>query len=146
MVPAVLEEERKFDLKLYPDRYDHIWEGDYAKAFEGAYFSKGLAEARAQGRIGRVSADPLLPLRPSGTSAARAPADAMAIWIVQWVGQEIRVLDYIEGVGQVLAYYVNELRSKGYEKAICVLPHDGVNENNITGKKYEDHLRDAGSM
>jgi phage terminase large subunit len=68
----------------------------------------------------------------------------MAIWIVQWVGHEIRVLDYIEGVGQVLAYYVNELRNRGYGKALCILPHDGVNENNVTGKRYEDHLRDAG--
>jgi phage terminase large subunit len=68
----------------------------------------------------------------------------MAIWIVQWVGQEIRVLDYIRGVGQVLAYYVNWMREKGYEKAINYLPHDGVNENNITGKRYEDHWRDAG--
>jgi phage terminase large subunit len=67
----------------------------------------------------------------------------MAIWIVQWVGMEIRVLDYIEGVGQVLAYYVNELRSRGHGDAICVLPHDGVNTNNITGKRYEDHLREA---
>jgi len=54
------------------------------------------------------------------------------------------VLDYIEGVGQVLAYYVNELRQRHYENAICILPHDGVNENNITGKRYEDHLREAG--
>ena len=23
------------DKDRYPDRYDHIWEGDYAKAFEG---------------------------------------------------------------------------------------------------------------
>ena len=29
-----LEEERQLDLKLYPERYDHIWEGDYAKAFK----------------------------------------------------------------------------------------------------------------
>src|SRR3984957_12944503 len=29
--PAVLEEERQLDLKLYPERYDHIWEGEYAK-------------------------------------------------------------------------------------------------------------------
>lgn len=143
--PTVLEDERKLDLERYPDRYDHIWEGDYAKAFEGAYFSKSLAEARAKGRIGKVSADPLLPLRlffDLGGSGAQA--DAMAIWVVQWVGQEIRVLDYIEGVGQVLAYYTTELRNRGYEKAICHLPHDGVNENNITGKRYEDHLRDAG--
>ena len=133
------------DLALYPDRYEHIWEGDYAKALEGAYFARDLALARQQGRIGHVSADPLLPLRAIfdlGGSGARA--DAMAIWIVQWVGQEIRVLDYIEGVGQVLAFYVNELRRRGYAEAKCILPHDGVNENSVTGKRYEDHLREAG--
>lgn len=143
--PSVLEEERKLDLSLYPDRYDHIWEGGYAKAFEGAYFSKGLALAKTQNRIGKVAADPLLPLRAFfDLGGSGATADAMSIWIVQWVGQEIRVLDYIEGVGQVLAYYVNELRTKGYQAAKCVLPHDGVNENSITGKRYEDHLREAG--
>lgn len=140
-----LEAERKLDLQLYPDRYDHIWEGDYAKAFEGAYFAKQLAEAKLQNRIGVVSADPLLPVKAFfdlGGSGARA--DAMTIWIVQFVNHQILVLDYIEGVGQVLAHYVNELRSRGYQKALCVLPHDGVNENSITGKRYEDHLRDAG--
>ena len=143
--PQVLEDERQLDLSLYPDRYDHIWDGGYAKAFEGAYFAAGLALAKAQGRIGRVSADPLLPIRAFwDLGGSGAQADAMAIWIVQFVGQEIRILDYIEGVGQVLAYYVNELRSRGYSKAICQLPHDGVNENNITGKRYYDHLREAG--
>lgn len=143
--PAVLEEERKLDLALYPERYEHIWEGDYAKAFEGAYFAKGLAEAKTQGRIARVAADPLLPLRAFfDLGGSGATADAMAIWIVQWVGREIRVIDYIEGIGQVLAYYVTELRRRGYANALCILPHDGVNENNLTGKRYEDHLRDAG--
>jgi hypothetical protein len=28
-----------------------------------------------------------------------------AIWICQFVGREIRLLDYIEGVGQPLGYY-----------------------------------------
>ena len=143
--PAELDAERKLDQSRYPERYDHIWEGDYAKAFEGAYYAKVLAEARQQGRIGRVSPDPLLPIRAYfDLGGSGATADAMAIWIVQFVGQTILVLDYIEGVGQVLAYYVNELRSKGYEKALCVLPHDGVNENSITGKRYEQHLQDAG--
>jgi hypothetical protein len=32
-------------------------------------------------------------------------SDATAIWIAQFVGREIRLLDYIEGVGQPLAYY-----------------------------------------
>lgn len=143
--PSVLDAERKLDLKKYPDRYGHIWEGEYAKAFEGAYFAKELAEAKLQGRIGRVSADPLLPLRAFwDIGGSSATADANAIWIVQWVGREIRALDYIEGVGQPLGYYANELRARGYAKAICVLPHDGVNENNVTGKQYKDHLSDAG--
>lgn len=143
--PDVLEDERKLDLSLYPERYDHIWEGEYAKAFEGAYFAKQLAEAKAQKRIGHVAADPLLPIRAYfDIGGSGATADAMAIWIVQFVDREIRALDYIEGVGQVLAYYVNELRSRGWEKCLCFLPHDGINENSITGKKYKDHLADAG--
>jgi phage terminase large subunit len=143
--PEELNLERRLDMARYPDRYAHIWEGDYARAFEGAYFAKVLLDAKTEGRIGKVSADPLLPLRAIfDLGGSGASADAMAIWIVQWVGHEIRVLDYIEGVGQVLAYYVNELRNRGYGKALCILPHDGVNENNVTGKRYEDHLRDAG--
>ncbi len=143
--PDELKAERALDLKLYPERYAHIWEGDYARAFDGAYFASGLAEARAQGRIGKVAADPLLPLRAVfDLGGSGASADAMAIWIVQWVGQEIRVLDYIEGVGQVLAHYTSELRTRGYRDALCLLPHDGINENSITGKRYADHLRDAG--
>ena len=143
--PAVLEEERKLDLSLYPDRYDHIWEGDYVRAFEGAYFAQMLIEARTQGRIGKVAADPLLPLRAFiDIGGSGAFADAFTIWIVQWAGSEIRVLDYYESVGQVLAFHVSWLRARGYAQAILYLPHDGVNENNITGKRYEDHLREAG--
>jgi phage terminase large subunit len=100
-----MEQERLLDRERYPDRYENIWEGDYAKAFEGAYFAQVLSEAWAQGRIGKVAADPLLPLRAFfDLGGAGAHADATVIWIVQWVAQEIRVLDYIEGVGQVLGY------------------------------------------
>jgi hypothetical protein len=50
-------------LKLYPERYAHIWEGDYARAFDGAYFARHLEEARQQGRIGHVAVDPILPVK-----------------------------------------------------------------------------------
>jgi hypothetical protein len=89
--PSVLEDERRTDLALYPDRYDHIWEGDYVKAFEGAYFAQMLSVAGAQGRIGKVSADPLLPLRAFiDIGGSGALADAFTVWIVQWVGTEMR--------------------------------------------------------
>jgi len=143
--PKELEAERQIDLARYPDRYDHIWEGGYAKALEGAYFARELAKAKTDGRITRVARDPMLPIRAVfDLGGSGATADAMAIWIVQWVGQEIRILDYCEGVGQVLGYYTDWLRKNNYADAICILPHDGINENNITGKQYKDHLSDAG--
>jgi hypothetical protein len=40
--------------------------------------------------------------------------------------------------------YVNELRARGHQGATIYLPHDGVNTNILTGKRLEDHLRDAG--
>lgn len=140
-----LEQERQLELAKYPDRYEHTYEGAYATAFEGAYFSGLLTKAKAEGRIGKVAADPLLPLRAFiDIGGSGAQADAFCIWIVQFVGQEIRVLDYYEVVGQVLGEHIAWLRRKEYDQAIIRLPHDGVNENNITGKKYVDHFRDAG--
>jgi phage terminase large subunit len=43
----------------------------------------------------------------------------------------------------VLGYYTNELHHRGYQKATCYFPHDGMNANAVTGLKYADHLRDA---
>jgi len=143
--PQVLKDERAIDLEKYPDRCEHIWDGGYAAAFEGAYFADLLAKAKAEGRIGKVVADPLLPIRTfHDIGGSGAQADAYTIWVVQWVGQEIRVLDYYESVGQVLAYHVNWMRERKYDGALIYLPHDGVNANNVTGKRYEQHWRDAG--
>jgi phage terminase large subunit len=142
---AELEAERQLELKLYPERYPHTWEGDYARAFEGAYFARLLTEAKLKGRICCVAADPLLPIRVFiDIGGAGAKADAFAAWVVQWVGQEIRILDYYESVGQVLAYPVKWLRDRGYQDAWLYLPHDGAQTEKITGKTYANHLDDAG--
>lgn len=143
--PAELEAERLRDQQRYSDRYSHIWEGDYARALAGAYFSRDLQDARAQKRITRVGPDFTLPIRAFfDIGGAGASADAMSIWIAQFVSREIRVLDYIEGVGQPIGYYASELRRRGWERAIVVLPHDGVNTDAIIGKRYADHWKDAG--
>jgi phage terminase large subunit len=140
----ILEAERLLELELYPERYDHTYDGGYAKAFEGAYFAQLLAKAKAEGRIGVVTADPLLPIKVFiDIGGSGAQADAFTMWVVQWVGQEIRILNYYEAVGQVLGFHVAWLRKNGYQDATLYLPHDGVNENNVTGKRYEDHLREA---
>lgn len=139
-----LEQERLDCLRMQPDQYDHIWEGGYITVSEGAYFAKVLAECKAQGRIGRVAGDPLMTLRAywdiGGTGAK---ADACAIWIAQFIGKEVRVLDYYEAVGQPLSAHVAWLRSKGYDKALCVLPHDGATNDKVHAVSYESALKEA---
>lgn len=143
--PAKLERDRQRDLADRPEQYDHIWEGGYAKVMAGAYYAKQLIEARQQGRIGRVAADPLMTTRAiwdiGGTGAK---ADAVSIWIVQWIGREIRVLNYYEAKGQPLATHVAWLRKNGYGDALCILPHDGKNGDKVYDVTYESALKEAG--
>ena len=143
--PAELEAERQFDLINAPDQYAHVWEGDYAAVTEGAYYARSLTQARSEGRIGHVAADPLMTYRAfwdiGGTGAK---ADACAIWVAQFIGREVRVLDYYEAPGQPLAAHVGWLRERGYDKALCVLPHDGAQGDKVFAVSYESALREAG--
>jgi phage terminase large subunit len=139
--PKVLEQERRDCLQDMPDQYDHIWEGGYATVIEGAYFARDLAKARSEGRIGRVAKDPIMQLRAFWDIGVR---DATAIWVAQFVGREIRVLDYYEAVGQPLASHLEWLRSHGYGSAVCVLPHDAAEHDVVTATRFEDHVSAAG--
>lgn len=143
--PALLERVRLRDLAERPEQYAHIWEGDYATVIEGAYFASHIVKARQDNRIGRVPADPLMTLRAFvdiGGTGARA--DAFAMWIAQFVGKEIRVLDYYEQVGQPLSSHLNWMREHGYDKAQIWLPHDGATQDKVHDVSYESALRQAG--
>jgi phage terminase large subunit len=140
-----LEQERLDCLRMQPEQYDHIWDGGYVSVIEGAYYAKALTEARAQGRIGRVGADPLMTTRAfvdiGGTGAK---SDAFAMWIAQFVGKEVRVLDYYEAVGQPLSAHLAWMRSKGYQGAHVYLPHDGETKDRVHSVSFQSAFQDAG--
>ena len=145
--PVELERERADDARDRPDSYEHIWEGGYEKVTEGAYYAASLTQARAEKRIGKVSADPLLTIRlfaDIGGTGSRA--DNFVFWAAQFSGREINVIDHYEAQGQPLASHLNWLRSKGYtpERAQIWLPHDGKTHDRIYDVSYESALRDAG--
>jgi phage terminase large subunit len=142
-----LQQERKDCLRQQPEQYDHIWEGGYVSLLEGAYYAKALNEARRANRIGRVSADPLMTYRlffDIGGTGARA--DAVAIWVAQFIGKEIRALDYYEAVGQPLATHLNWMRERGYlpKRAQVWLPHDGETHDKVYDVSYESAIKAAG--
>ncbi|GHA15218.1 hypothetical protein GCM10007989_07470 [Devosia pacifica] len=145
--PAILERQRQRDMQQRPDQYGHIWEGDFRSVVEGAYFAQALTKAKEDGRIGRVSADPLMTIRAfADIGGTGARADAFVIWIAQFIGKEIRVLDHYEAVGQPGAAHLDWLRSRGYEPAKCQvwLPHDGKHGEKVYDASYESFFRQAG--
>jgi phage terminase large subunit len=139
--PEILNRARLRDMDQRPDQYEHIWEGDFITVSAGAYFAKQLTAARDEGRIGKVAADPLMQYRAYWDIGTR---DATAIWIAQFIGSQIRVVDYYEAVGQPLGAHIAWMRERGYGRALCVLPHDGSNTNHVTAIRFEDHIRQAG--
>lgn len=123
------------------DQYAQEFECSFEAAIQGAYYGQCLAEARQQGRIGRVSKDPLMPIKAFWDIGVR---DATVIWVGQWVGREVRVLDYYEVTNQPLGAHLEWLRAKGYGSARCYLPHDGAERDAVSAIRFEDHIRSAG--
>lgn len=145
--PSKLNIKRLSDQEKRPDQYEHVWEGDFVTAVEGAYFAPYLTKAKEQGRISPVSFDPLMRVRVyidiGGTGAK---ADAFAMWPAQFIGLQIRVRDYYEAQGQPLATHIRWLHSKGYtpDVADIYLPHDGATGEKIIDASFESAFRAAG--
>jgi len=145
--PDVLNQERLDCLRDNPTQYDHIWEGGYVTVNEGAYFAAELARARKSGRVSRVAADPLLPIRLfADIGGTGAKADAFVFWVAQTVGREIRVLDYYEVQGQPIQAHLEWMRSHGYTPGTSHiwLPHDGATQDKVFAVSYESAFRKAG--
>ena len=145
--PAKLERERLRDLEERPDQYDHIWEGDYVGVVEGAYYAKHITRAKAEGRISRVAADPLMTIRLfCDIGGTGAKADAFTMWAVQFIGKEVRLLNYYEVVGQPIDAHLDWMRRNKYtpDRAQIWLPHDGKAQDRVYNVSYESAFADAG--
>jgi phage terminase large subunit len=145
--PEKLERERLRDQAERPDQYQHIWEGEYVSAVEGAYYAKAISEARAAHRIGHVAPDPLMTVRLHfDIGGTGAKADAVSIWAAQFIGSEIRAIDYYEASGQPLASHLAWMRERGYlpKAAQVFLPHDGHQNDKVYDVSYESAIKAAG--
>ena len=145
--PTKLQRERLRDKEQRPDSYGYIWEGEYESIVEGAYYASCLTKAKEENRIGKVKADPLLTKKlftDIGGTGARA--DAFTFWGAQFIGKEVRVLDYYEQIGQPIAAHLGWMRENDYlpENTTIYLPHDGANHDKVYNVSYETAFQDAG--
>lgn len=139
--PDELEQERLHHLAKFPETYSHVWEGDHLPAVEGAIWFSEVQALERDGRIRHVPHDPLLPVH---TVWDLGHADATAIIMVQTLGAEIRVIDYIEDNNRALSDYVRELEERRYRWGDDFIPHDGWHTTMQTGRSVADLLQSLG--
>lgn len=123
------------------DRYDQEYECSFDAAIQGAYYADQLRRAEDDGRVGRIPIDRGLPVH---TAWDLGVSDSTAIWFVQVVARERRLIDYYEGSGVGLDHYAAVLKEKGYVYGRHYFPHDVAVHELGSGKSRVDTLRGLG--
>lgn len=134
--PKVLDDERKKLKEIDIDAYNHVWLGEFDLRRNGAVYAKQITQAREDDRITLVPYDPSCEVF---TAWDLGYGDATAIWWCQYVGRELRWLDYYENSGEQLDHYVQIVKGKPYNYDTHYLPHDG-GHGNIRGESVSNQL------
>jgi phage terminase large subunit len=140
--PAVLDQERKHDLKtLPPEEYAHKWEGQCLPAVEGAIYAAEVQAAYQQQRVRPVPVDPLLKTHAVFDLGWN---DSMSIILAQRQGSEVRVVGFLEDSHRTLADYSADLKALRHNWGQVWLPHDARAKNIQTGRSAEETMRSLG--
>jgi len=118
-----------------------VYEGHCVQTVEGAVYAAELRKIESEQRIRQVPYDNTKPVHAAWDLGF---ADQTAIWMFQVYPWEYRLIDYLEGSGQAIHYYLKELQSRGYVWGRDYLPHDARARNLATGKSIEELMRAAG--
>lgn len=132
-----LEDARQ---SMTPEQFEQEYECSFDAAIVGAFYSGEMAALNKSGRIRELEISPDIPVQTFWDLGMR---DSMAIWCVQNVPGEPRVVDYIEDSGKALSHYAMELNARGY-RGTAWLPHDAKARELGTGRTREETLRELG--
>ena len=139
--PEVLDLERRALQGRDIEAYNNVWEGIPRQTVNGAIFAKEVTMADLEGRICNVPYDASKPVHAVFDLGW---ADQTACWILQFVGQETRLIRYFEDSQQTIGYYLAKLQSFGYLYDTIWLPHDAKAKSLGTGKSIEEIVRASG--
>lgn len=140
--PEVLDLERN-NLKTRDfEAYQNVWEGFTRSTIDGAVFAKEMQRAEQDGRITNVPYDPIKPVHAVFDLGW---ADATAVWFVQFIGMETRLIRYFETTQTTISEILGRMQTFGYVYDTLYLPHDAQNRTLASqGKSIEEIVRSAG--
>jgi phage terminase large subunit len=139
--PDTLRLEKDALFSRDQEAYNTVWEGLCRQTVDGAIFAKEMTIAELDGRICNVPYDPIKPVHAVFDLGW---ADATAIWFVQFIAQEVRLIRYYENNQETIAHYLAKIQSYGYVIDTLWLPHDAGNKTlSSNGRSIEEIVRAA---
>ena len=139
--PDTLRLEKDALFSRDQEAYNTVWEGLCRQTVDGAIFAKEMTMAELDGRICNVPYDPIKPVHAVFDLGW---ADATAIWFVQFISQEVRLIRYYENNQETIAHYLAKIQSYGYVIDTLWLPHDAGNKTlSSNGRSIEEIVRAA---
>lgn len=138
--PDVLRKEMESDKRKNYEQYLHTWEGQCKQAIDGAIFASELRKAMEEQRITKVPTQAGIPVH---TFWDLGQSDNTAIWFVQIIGMEYRVVDYYQSSGEKMSHYIEVLSQRGYKYGEHCLPHDAEHEQLAAQSTIKQQLSNA---
>jgi phage terminase large subunit len=140
--PDTLRMEKDALKQRDEEAYNQVWEGLCRQTVDGAIFAKEMQQAEKDGRITKVPYDASKPVHAVFDLGW---SDSTAIWFLQYVGMETRLIRYIENSQQTMSYYLATMQTFGYVYDTIWLPHDAENKTlAAAGRSIDDIVRSAG--
>ena len=125
-----------------PQAYNVVWEGLCRQTVDGAVFAREVQMAELEDRITKVAYDPTKPVHAVFDLGW---SDATAIWFVQFIGMETRLIRYLEDSQKTISEYLAKLQTYGYVYDTLWLPHDAENRTLVAnGRSIDQIVRAAG--
>jgi phage terminase large subunit len=124
------------------EAYNTVWEGICRQTVDGAIFAREMQMAELDGRITKVGYDPMKPVHAVFDLGW---SDATAIWFVQFIGMETRLIRYHEDNQKTISDYLAKMQTYGYVYDTLWLPHDAENKTlAAAGRSIDQIVRGAG--
>ena len=138
--PGVLRTDMEAEKEDDYDNYLNVWEGHTLLQLKGAIYAKQLRATRESGRVCDVPWEREIPV---DTYWDLGRADHTCIWFGQTVAMQFRVLDFLDGTGEDITFYLQALQRRGYVYGTMFLPHDAKHKKLVYKHSIEEIVRNS---
>jgi phage terminase large subunit len=141
-----LEDDKKLVKQgiMTQDEFEQEWYNSFEAAIKGAIYRQEITIARKEERITKfIPWDPHLPTFTVWDLGINK-GNQMAIGFFQRIGNEPRMIDYYENIGEGFAHYIKVVKEKPYIYAKHFAPHDIKVRELGTGKTRYDTAEKLG--